>query len=966
MEVHGRWRVLVWEGEVERWGGRAAHTAKCAAVGPTTIRQWMRKILRGCEVARANSARWVATLDKAERRFATADPSRLHESHRMLLDRLTAAILCGACLLLGPHARADESIDYLRDVKPIFEERCFACHGVLKQSGSLRLDTAEHMKTGGDSGPAIVPGDPDDSWLVQLITGEAGYRMPPDGEGAALSADEIDRIRRWIAAGALAPGDEKPQQDPREYWSYRSIQRPPIPEVSRRDWVRTPIDAFIAEQHETRQLEPRPPADRAVLLRRVYLDLVGVPPTVDELRRFLTDDSPRAYEDVVDRLLASPQYGERWGRHWMDVWRYSDWYGYRATNDLRYGQRHSWRWRDWIVESLNADKGYDQMVLEMIAGDELAPGDPDVIRATGFLGRNWYRLDRNVWMFDVVEHTAQAFLGVTMRCARCHDHKFDPLTHREYFEFRAYFEPHGVRTDPLGARPADDFGISLVYDKDPALPTYIFARGDGRFPIEDEALAPGVPEALAPGDPEIEPVTLHWQAAFPSLRPSVLAELRAAAEQKLEASRKMDDSDPRKALVLAAAEQERATLEARIVADQARAESPESPAAQQLAHTAAAAERDLVLKLAELALQDAEASLAAAKAAENPDTAAREKAIAGEQMKRDVAAQQLEAARAALASNDAKYTPLGPEYPRTSTGRRLALARWMVDPRNPRTARVAVNHIWLRHFGEGIVPTAANFGLNGRAPSHPELLDWLAAEFIDSGWKMKALHRLIVTSSVYRMASTEGVSAENLKRDPDNRFLWRMNSRRAEAEVVRDSLLAVAGELDLQIGGPELPESEGMTSRRRTLYFRTTPNDKMQMLEVFDHANPNECYRRQVSVVPQQALAMTNSPLALNSARRLAAQLTQRLATESNADFTEADWIRCAFEHALSRLPTDAELAACERFLERHRQLVEQDGQHLYPAIRVEVTAASEDPRQHARENLLHVLLNHNDFVTIR
>ncbi len=357
----------------------------------------------------------------------------------------------GLCLIgaLSAATPASGGVDYVRQVKPLLRDHCYACHAALKQQSQLRLDTGASLLKGGESGPAVVPGDPDASLLIQAVTGAAGFQMPPEGEGTRLTPQEIDVLRQWIAEGAESPADEQPQQAPQSWWSYRALQRPAVPTVKNAGWVRTPIDAFIAVEHERHDLKPRPDAERHIWLRRVYFDLIGLPPTPVELHAFLADESPDAYERVVDDLLDRPQYGERWGRHWMDVWRYSDWYGSRGGNEIRYSQRHIWRWRDWIVDALNADKGYDRMLTEMLAGDELAPTDPDVLRATGFLGRNWYKFDRNVWMFETVEHTAQALLGMTLRCCRCHDHKFDPIPQVDYFRFRAFFEPHDVRTDVL-------------------------------------------------------------------------------------------------------------------------------------------------------------------------------------------------------------------------------------------------------------------------------------------------------------------------------------------------------------------------------------------------------------------------------------------------------------------------------------------------------------------------------------
>jgi hypothetical protein len=319
-----------------------------------------------------------------------------------------------------------------------------------------------------------------------------------------------------------------------------------------------------------------------------------------------------------------------------------------------------------------------------------------------------------------------------------------------------------------------------------------------------------------------------------------------------------------------------------------------------------------------------------------------------------------------LAKNDIQYTSLGPIYPKVSTGRRLALARWIASPANPRTSRVAVNHIWLRHFGEGLVPTVANFGLNGRQPSHPELLDWLASEFVENQWSMKGLHRQMVLSAGYRLTSSEGESdSANLIGDPNNRWLWRMNSRRVESEVVRDSALYVAGELDLSMGGAEIPESTGLESRRRSMYFRSTPNERMMFLELFDQANPNECYRRQESIVPQQSLALFNSSLSLEMARKLARIIP---AENPGCEPTENvdGFIVAAFERVLNRVPTADESAACRRFMDRHVQLLQGSPKGAFPAANPGILANAPLPAHRAAENLVHVLLNHNDFVTVR
>jgi mono/diheme cytochrome c family protein len=464
-----------------------------------------------------------------------------------------------------------EDVDYLRDVKPLLQEKCFACHGALKQESGLRIDTAASLRKGGDSGAVIVSGKPGESLLIDVLTGDAGFRMPPEDEGAPLTDEQIGLIVRWIAAGASAPVDEKPQPDPRAWWSYRSIADPAVPTPNDSAWRASPIDAFIATAREKRALSPRPDAPAAVWLRRVYLDLIGLPPSRDELVAFLQDDSREAREQVVDDLLSRPQYGERWGRHWMDIWRYSDWYGRRASNEIRYSQRHIWRWRDWIVESLNADKGYDQMIREMLAADEIASDDPSILPATGYLGRNWYKFDRNVWLFDTVEKTSEALLGLTMRCSRCHDHKYDPITQQDYYRFRAFFEPHDVRIDPVSAGIPTETdngkskvladGIPRVFDKEIDAKTFLFVRGDGRYPDESNELTPAVPAVFGVEPVAIEPVPLPPGGYYPALRPEVRKTfLEHANERVVELMQEL--SAARKAIAVAAKKVESAKLTA--------------------------------------------------------------------------------------------------------------------------------------------------------------------------------------------------------------------------------------------------------------------------------------------------------------------------------------------------------------------------------------------------------------------
>lgn len=882
--------------------------------------------------------------------------------------------------------------DYARDVKPLLKERCYACHGALKQKGELRLDTVAAMTAGGRNGPAVAPGDPAGSVLLERVS-DPDHLMPP--EGKPLTAEQIARLRDWIDHGANGPADERPEADPKDHWAFRPVKRPAPPGPG------NPVDAFLAAGWEKRGLSPAPPADKPTLLRRVYLDLTGLPPTREDLAAFLADDSPDAYETVVDRLLASPRYGERWARHWMDVWRYSDWYGRRSVPDVLNSYGQVWRWRDWIVRSLNADRPYDWMVRMMLAADELAPTDDENLVATGFLVRNFYRWNYNNWMRDDVEHTAKAFLGLTVNCAHCHDHKYDPVTQEEYFRFRAFFEPLEIRHDRWpgepdpGPYPKYTYGAAYkpitsgmvrVFDEKPDATTTFYTGGDERN--KDAArgpIPPGAPAALGGASLTIEPVKLPLTAWYPGLKPFVREEetkkrsgalavadsalktaraevvkwqsvippageddlvaltsglvvaSRTVWQQHLAAAR---DAVPVAEARLDAARSDLASLRARISADDVAYLGAKGDA-KASAWRASAAERRHKLDAARLAEAEARA---AATAARRSGAAAQVKKLEDQLSK---TAAQVDAARKATRTPSADYTPITPTYTRVSSGRRAALAKWLTSPENPLTARVAANHVWGWHFGRPLVETPNNFGRSGKPPSHPELLDWLAAELVSNGWKMKPLHRLIVTSRAYRMSSKGSEAA-----DSDNVYLARFPTQRLEAEVIRDAILSAAGELDPTPFGPEVPHEQGLTVRRRSLWFAHHGESRMGFLELFDAANPCDAYRRSASVLPQQALALTNSELVQRQGRALAKKLG------ALAD----DWafVRAAFEQVLNRPPRDAELAASLGFLTRQENLFA--GEKLTAAP----DGPSPDPATRARENLVQALFNHTDFVTVR
>jgi len=885
------------------------------------------------------------------------------------------------------------TVDYAREIKPILSKRCYDCHGALKHKARLRLDTAALMRKGGDSGPAVEPGQSDESLLVDAVTGRDGWRMPPESEGSPLSDQDIARLKAWIDQGAKAPADERPQPDPRDHWAFRAPRRPQVPSPTalgpRASRVSNPIDAFLAAEHLKHGLQPRPAADPATLIRRVTIDLTGLVPGPAEVHAFLADPSDRAYEAVVDRLLASPQYGERWGRHWMDVWRYSDWDGFGA--EVRESQPHIWRWRDWIVESLNRDMPYDRMIVAMLAADEAEPSDTGSLRATGFLVRNWYKFNRNVWLEDAVEHTAKAFLGMTLNCAKCHDHKYDPIPQTDYYAFRAFFEPHTVRTDRLPGQPdITKAGLVRTFDGQPATPTFLFKRGDEKHPVKDKPLAPSVPKILQL-QAKLGPITprpLPAEAFYPGLTSFVRDEAIAGAKRVILAQKAAliageraladarDATTAEKAQYavalakkgLRAAEADLAAVNARIAADTAQYARPPRPDAATLSRAAARLDRNRALLQAEEAVLKAEIAHdeAVNAAPKQPGNVKANPAAKDAFAKLGKAREAALAARKATSDDSPNYPPLTPIYPAASTGRRLALAHWITDPDNPLTARVAVNQIWMRHFGTPLVPSVFDFGRNGTPPAIPALLDWLAVQLRDEGWHMKPIHRLIVTSAAYRMQSTTGGPNDpNLTRDPANTYYWRMNPRRMEAEAVRDNVLYVAGSLDQTPGGPDIDPEAGLKSPRRSLYFRHAKEKRVTFLRLFDSPNVLSCYRRSESVAPQQALALANSSLCREQARLLAKRLVQQLPHLPSPSNDDA-FVNAAFERVLGRPPAPDEKTACADFLGMQaKRLADRPRMTPFSTGPASTVPPAADPAQRAREDLVHVLLNHNDFVTI-
>ena len=992
-----------------------------------------------------------------------------------------------ALLLSGAVAAAEgTAVDYLRDIKPVLKERCYSCHGALKQKSGLRLDTAAAILEGGKEGSIVTPKDPEGSELLARLTHEdSEERMPP--EGKPLTKRELDMIWNWISAGAPLPENEAGEDDPRSHWAFQRIERPVVPASEEEN----PIDAFLGVKRREFALDRQPEAARPLLIRRLYLDLVGLPPSQEQLR------DPRRWGEIVDELLESPHHGERWARHWMDVWRYSDWYG--LNKQLRNSQKHIWHWRDWIIEALNEDKGYDRMIHEMLAGDELAPEDLDTVRATGFLARNYYLFNRTSWLDSTIEHTSKAFLGLTMNCAKCHDHKYDPIEMTDYYRFRAIFEPHQVRLDEVaGESDFEKDGIPRVFDNHLEAPTWLHLRGDEKNPDKGKSIEAGVPVLFARFAPRIAEVPLPYTAWVPGARRDVQEARLAAAKEKLEKARQelardektkgneeedvardegpylihdeFDGPDEKRwevtgehwkyregALHMVVANRERKVVQTRnphprdfevtcrytvtsgttfksvgVCFDRINSGSDQHQVYTsahgpdpkvQVSHSVKGKDQypakgrvkapvrvgepyelkfavrgrllnvwlnqefvlayelpkrhpdghlaisgfDAVVEFDSLKLRALPEGfvlqavgkgaaltpkVARAKvASETANLARLEATIAidraraagrelgeGEAPKGEYKA--LRASRKALESPVHKFAQYPSIWPEKSSGRRTMLAKWITHRENPFTARVAVNHVWMRHFGEPLVESVFDFGRRAKRPLQVELLDYLATEFIASGWSFRHLHRQMVTSRAYRLSSSKIGAEAAMKIDAENRSYWRANTRRMEAEVVRDSLLQLAGTLDRRVGGPSL---DPMTATsRRSLYFRHSRDDKNKFLSMFDGADHLRCYRRNESIVPQQALALSNSKLALELAEKIAIRFR-----EEGEDLDQ--FIGALFEIILCRKPDGEERAACLEFCE---------------SLRAVIAEAGSDAR--VRVRLVHALLNHNDFVTIR
>jgi hypothetical protein len=717
----------------------------------------------------------------------------------------------------APSAISREQADFFEaKIRPVLVQHCYECHAADSKiiRGGLMVDSRDALRAGGDSGPAVIPGQIEESVLLEAIRHQS-YEMPPDKK---LSAEVIADFEAWIAGGAADPRDEAAAASPRgvdwdaarSHWAFQRIADPLPPQVNDSAWVQNAIDRFILQRLEEEQMRPAPPADKRTLIRRATFDLIGLPPTPQEVDAFLADQSPQSFAKVVDRLLDSPHYGERWGRHWLDLVRYGD------TNgaDENHALPEAWRYRDWVVRMLNRDLPLDRFITEQLAGDLLPqPEDEqaagDLLTATGMLvigPKMLAEQDKDKMIIDIVDEqvdtVSRTMLGLTIGCARCHDHKFDPISAKDYYALAAIF---------YSTQSMADRAFVSNWMQRPLPSAEITAHRTAHQQRIDAA-----------------------KAELAGLEAS-LASLEQASAQQV--SPQQDNTDA-------------PDLEP------TAAEQPTEPSELEQRKQQIAAQKESIEKL-EKEMPSFVQVMAVAEG-EPKDLAVH---IRGNHL--TLAAEEVPRGMPEILSGVAAPPAINPQ----SSGREQ-LAQWLVSPEHPLTARVMANRIWMWHFGEALVRSPSNFGLMGEPPTHPQLLDWLAGELMRQGWSLKQLHRLVMLSATYQMSSqSDPVTAQ---RDPENRLWSRQNRRRLEAEPVRDAVLAVGGALDMTLGG-KAPDT---ASHRRAVYLPINRSALYEMFSTFDYVETaNHIEQRPTTTVPHQALFLLNSPLVHQQAERVARQV---------------------------------------------------------------------------------------------
>jgi mono/diheme cytochrome c family protein len=829
---------------------------------------------------------------------------------------LVPVVIAVCCIVvahaaLEPAAAAAQPVDYTKEIKPILTQHCVTCHGAAKPRGGLRLDTAAAALAGGKSGRVVVRGKGAESPLIEALRGEgATDRMPLNRP--PLSAAEIKLIEAWIDQGAIAQPGEQPGVPPAKlHWAFNPPVRPAVPRLSHPEWAANPIDCFIQARLEAAGLSPSPDADRRTLFRRLSLDLTGLPPSLEEVDAFLADGSPTASSRAVDRLLASPYFGERWARLWLDQARYADSNGYNID-----APRSIWKYRDWVIAAINSGMPFDRFAIEQLAGDLCARAEFGPRIATGFhrntlinqeggIDVEQFRVDSIV---DRVNTTATVFLGLTIGCAQCHDHKYDPISQREYYELYAFFNN------------VDEPELEI------AAPEAIVHRNQVRGEIDK------LHRDLAEKYPDLDEREKRWEKTL-----------------NLEFTQ-AQDADVRLAFDLP--REKRSASQRRALVELMLGREPVFKSENQALEKLRAAEPKFVTTMV---VQERTGSPRATHIHKGGDFT----------RKGDLVAPGVPRVLSALANQSPGRRP-----------DRLDLARWLVDRRNPLTARVVVNRIWQAYFGRGLVETDNDFGTQGSYPSHPELLDWLARELIDAGWREKVIHRLIATSRAYSQASRNRTDAQAV--DPDNRLYWRQARLRLDAELIRDAALKCSGLLTSRIGGPSVfpPQPDGVMTLgqmkrpwvadagpnrfRRGLYtyfWRATPHP---FLTTFDApGGVQSCTRRLRSNTPLQALTMLNDPALFE----IAVGLAGRILTERPTPATDAERLEHAFVLCLGRPGSDRELKMLATVLECEQaelgSSATDPGDSKKPSPREGRTAVLSPWVTIAR-----VLLNLDEFVT--
>ncbi len=924
---------------------------------------------------------------------------------------------------------ADAIEFFEKQVRPLLVAKCYECHSGEEDKGGLRLDSRKALLTGGDSGPAVAPTLPDQSRLIEAIRYKnLNLQMPPDGK---LPDDSIAILTKWVEMGVPAPSSDvsapsKPLtgmsiEDGKRFWSFLPITAPAIPANQDSHWPSNPIDAFLLAELETKGLRPSPAADKRTLIRRVTLDLTGLPPTREAISAFLADDSPNAYAKLVDRLLHSPQYGVRWGRHWLDVARYADSNG--LDENLAFG--NAWRYRDYVVDSFNANKPYNQFVMEQLAGDLLPASNRETMTATGFLvlgAKVLAEPDREKVYMDTIDEQidtlGKAFLGMTLGCVRCHDHKFDPIKQNDYYGLAAIFKSTQTfaptNTGAIKHWQENSFALPSDLEQLKKIDAEIAAKNaaaakyksDAMAAIRDRArrdaakymaAAARLASTATLGEVAMvaEPIGLHPRvlhhcrlhiayhpddalfAKWYELAPALPGGSTKLAVDGCETDPNKGDETPANSLdAIQQIEQHYQKLfdDAQMAWEQAQKADPKT---KSLA--------DPSLELARNALLDPEGLLAVPP---QPEFAFDAATLAEyDRLMED--ARLLESSApdedAAMGVKDGriltsipihirgshrnlgepirrelpqvmKSSPLPTLFARNQSGR-LELAQWITSTQHPLTARVFVNRLWRWHFGRGLVASTENFGLLGDRPTHPGLLDWLAYTFMENGWSVKELQRLILLSSAYQMASANADSMA-ISTDPENLLLWRFPILRLEAEQIRDSILAVSGRLDSHLGGKTVPlrnrqfvfnhtskDHTKYDSLRRAVYLPVIRNNLYTFFEQFDFPDPTmPTGNRNATVVAPQSLLMMNDDLVLDSADAFAKQVM----ASSTETSQRIDW---AYETAVGRLPTESERAQVASFVE-----------HLAN----ESAVGDGDRRAVAWSLVCHSLMASNEFIYVR